>query len=177
MQGLVNLLPNGPEDGGLIVCKGGHLVSEEFHRALADEERIPAWTPEWYGFTDRGMKWLEDRGCKWEKVCAEPGDLLLWDSRTPHYNLSPKNNQARFAIYTCFMPVADASQEDLLRKKDAFERRVGTTHWPNARHTGSNVAKRDGQDDPHNRDKPVNEPKLSERAFKLTGIPYIKAQA
>ncbi|KAJ5761642.1 hypothetical protein N7533_003681 [Penicillium manginii] len=174
MQGLVNLLPNGPDDGGLIVCRGGHLLSEEFHRDMADEERIPAWTPEWYGFTERGMKWLEDRGCTWEKISAEPGDLLLWDSRTPHYNLSPKNNQPRFAIYTCFMPVADATQDDLLRKKDAFDRRVGTTHWPNAKHTGSNVAQRDGKEDPHNRDRPVNEPVLSERAFKLTGIPYIK---
>ncbi|KAJ6015937.1 hypothetical protein N7540_010528 [Penicillium herquei] len=177
MQGLVNLLPNGPDDGGLIVCRGGHLLSEQFHRDMADEERIPAWTPEWYGFTERGMKWLEDHGCKWEKVCAEPGDLLLWDSRTPHYNLSPKSTQPRFAIYTCFMPVADATQDDLLRKKDAFERRVGTTHWPNAKHTGSNIAKRDGEDDPHNRDVPVNEPVLGERAFKLTGIPYITSGA
>lgn len=173
MQGLVNLLPNGADDGGLIVCRGGHLLSEQFHREMADEERIPAWTPEWYGFTERGMKWLEDHGCKWEKICAEPGDLLLWDSRTPHYNLSPTKNQPRFAIYTCFMPVADATQEDLLRKKDAFDRRVGTTHWPNAKHTGSNIAQRDGKDDPHNRDAPVNEPVLGERAFKLTGIPYI----
>ncbi|KAJ5144558.1 hypothetical protein N7448_001950 [Penicillium atrosanguineum] len=176
MQGLVNTLPNGPEDGGLIVCRGGHLLSEQFHKEMADEERIPAWTPEWYGFTERGQKWLEDHGCTWEKVCAEPGDLLLWDSRTPHYNLSPKNDQPRFAVYTCFMPVADASQDDLLRKKDAFDRRVGTTHWPNAKHTGSNVAQRDGKEDPHNRAVPVNDPVLSERAFKLTGIPYIKDQ-
>ncbi|KAJ5481157.1 hypothetical protein N7539_007051 [Penicillium diatomitis] len=174
MQGLVNLLPNGPDDGGLIVCKGAHLLSEQFHHDNADEERIPAWTPEWFGFTDRGMKWLADHGCEWTKLTAEPGDLLVWDSRTPHYNLSPKRDQPRFAIYTCFMPVADATQEDLRRKKDAFDRRVGTTHWPNARHTGSNVAQRDGKPDPHNRDRPVNDPKLSERAFKLTGIPYIK---
>jgi hypothetical protein len=73
------------------------------------------------------------------------------------------------------MPVADATQEDLIRKKDAFERFVGTTHWPNARHTGSNVAKRDGEDDPHNRFEPRNKPVLDERTFKLTGIPYIKA--
>ncbi|KAJ6018287.1 hypothetical protein N7451_001666 [Penicillium sp. IBT 35674x] len=177
MQGLVNMLPNGPDDGGLIVCRGGHLLSKQFHHDMADEERIPAWTPEWYGFTERDMKWLEDHGCKWEKVCAEPGDLLLWDSRTPHYNLSPENSQPRFAIYTCFMPVADATQGDLLRKKDAFERRVGTTHWPNAKHTGSNIAQRDGVDDPHNRDRPVKDPVLSERAYKLTGIPYIVEQA
>ena len=44
LQGLVNLLPNGPEDGGLIVCKGAHLRSEEFHAAFEDEpDRIWAW--------------------------------------------------------------------------------------------------------------------------------------
>ncbi|KAK4954199.1 hypothetical protein LTR10_007628 [Elasticomyces elasticus] len=175
LQGLVNLLPNGPDDGGLIVCRGGHALSEEFHKEFINEPRIPAWTPEWFGFTAEGMKWLEEKGCVWEKVCAEPGDLLLWDSRTPHYNLPSKTEQPRFAIYTCFMPVSHASQEDLVRKKDAFERWVGTTHWPNARHTGSNVAKRDGVEDPHNRFEPVTKPVLSARAFKLTGIPYISA--
>ncbi|KAH4215826.1 hypothetical protein HBI70_236410 [Parastagonospora nodorum] len=175
MQGLVNLLTNGPDDGGLIVCPGGHLLSDEFHKDMADEPRIPAWTPEWFGFTESGMEWLEKKGLKWVKVCAEPGDLLLWDSRTPHYNLSPKTNQPRFAVYTCYIPVAHATQDDLVRKKDAYERWVGTTHWPNARHTGSNVAKRDGEDDPHNRHEPVNKPVMDERTFKLTGIPYIKA--
>ena len=44
LQGLVNLLPNGPDDGGLIVCKGAHLVSEEFHRVFKDEpDKIWAW--------------------------------------------------------------------------------------------------------------------------------------
>jgi hypothetical protein len=77
LQGLVNLQPNGPNDGGLIVCKGGHLKSEQFHKDMKGEERIPAWTPEWYGFTDAGMAWLKEHGCEWVKVCAEPGDLLL----------------------------------------------------------------------------------------------------
>ncbi|KAL4968217.1 uncharacterized protein BDV14DRAFT_197000 [Aspergillus stella-maris] len=177
LQGLVNLLPNGLNDGGLIVCRGGHLLSDAFHHDMKDEPRIPAWTPEWYGFTENGMKWLSDHGCEWVKVCAEPGDLLLWDSRTPHYNLSPKGETPRFAIYTCYMPVGDASQDDLERKKEAFEGWLGTTHWPNAKHTGSNVAKRDKRDCPHNRFKPVTEPALGERAFKLTGIPYLKSQA
>jgi len=186
LQGLVNLLPNGPEDGGLIVCKGAHLLSEEFHKEFANEpDRIHQWTNEWYGFTESGLKWLADKGCEWTKVCAGPGDLLLWDSRTPHYNLSPKGETPRFCVYTCYMPAADASQEDLIRKKDAFERRVGTTHWPNAQHTGSNIQKvkslehriedRGGVEDPNNRARPSKEPQLSERAYKLTGIPYIKA--
>ncbi|KAK3671650.1 hypothetical protein LTR78_008383 [Recurvomyces mirabilis] len=177
LQGLVNLLPNGPDDGGLIVCKGSHNLSEQFHKEFINEPRIPAWTPEWFGFTDAGMEWLKNKNCEWLKVCAEPGDLLVWDSRTAHYNLSSKTNQPRFAIYTCYMPVNDATQEDLIKKKGAYERWVGTTHWPNARHTGSNVAKRDGEDDPHNRFEPINKPQMNERTFKLTGIPYIKAEA
>ena len=187
LQGLVNLLPNGPNDGGLIVCKGAHLLSEEFHREFANEpDRIHQWTNEWYGYTASGLKWLADKGCEWFKVCAEPGDLLVWDSRTPHYNLSPKGETPRFCVYTCYMPVSDASQEDLIRKKDAFERRVGTTHWPNAQHMGSNTQKiksldqriedRGGVEDPHNRDRPSKYPVLSERAFKLTGIPYINTE-
>ncbi|KAI4735403.1 hypothetical protein E4T50_14086 [Aureobasidium sp. EXF-12298] len=180
LQGLVNILPNGPNDGGLIVCKGAHLFSEQFHKEVGFPEKernehIPAWNPEWYGFTDNGMKWFEEKGFEWVKVSAEPGDLLLWDSRTPHYNLSSTTDQNRFCVYTCYMPVAEASQEDLQRKKTAFDGWFGTTHWPNARVLGRNSAKRNGTLDPFNRTEPVNKPQLSERAYRLTGIPYIKA--
>lgn len=104
LQGLVNLLPNGPDDGGLIVCKGAHLLSEEFHEVFKDEERIWSWyersayppycieasniilhrTKEWYGFTDAGLQWLKDKGCEWIKLTAEPGDLLLCTYSTRH---------------------------------------------------------------------------------------------
>ncbi|KAL4812252.1 hypothetical protein BDW67DRAFT_178878 [Aspergillus spinulosporus] len=177
LQGLVNLNPCGPDDGGLIVCPGGHKISEQFHREMANEPRIPAWTPEWFGFTENGMKWLADHGLEWVKVCVEPGDLIIWDSRVPHYNLPPSGKNDRLAVYTCYMPVAEASQEDLVRKKKAFEARLGTTHWPNAVHVGTNVAMRDGKPCPKSRERPVQEPILNERTFKLTGIPYIKQQA
>jgi hypothetical protein len=170
----VNLLPCGENDRGLIACNGAHLLSEQFHEDMKDEERIPAWMPEWYGFNENGMKWLADHGCEWIKVCAEPGDLILWGSRAPHYNVPPTEMRDRMAVYTCFMPVADATQEDLKRKKDVFERKVRTTHWPNARHVGSNEVMRDGMPCPIERKGPVEELVLSERVFKLTGIPYIK---
>ena len=179
LQGLVNLQPCGPDDGGLIACKGAHLLSAQFHDEMKNEERIPQWTNEWYGFTSAGMEWLANHGCVWEKVCAEPGDLVLWDSRTPHYNKSPGNGSKRdrMCIYTCYMPVEEASQEDLVRKKGAWDRRVGTTHWPNAKFVGSNVAVRGEDLNGVVRLRPVEEPVLSERVFKLTGIPYIKSTA
>jgi len=130
-----------------------------------------------YGYTESGMKWLKDRGFTWEKICMEPGDLVVWDSRTPHYNLtpSPESTQPRFAVYTCYMPVADASQEDLIRKKGAFESMQSTTHWPNAMHVGGLKPLRDGEECPHNFATPRSgRPQLTERGYKLTGIPYIK---
>lgn len=35
MQDLVNILSSSPDDGGLIVFKGAHLLSEQFHREMA----------------------------------------------------------------------------------------------------------------------------------------------
>ncbi|KAJ5661467.1 uncharacterized protein N7477_009083 [Penicillium maclennaniae] len=43
LQGLVNLLVNGPKDGGLIVCKGAHRLSGELHEVFKDEEE-KVWT-------------------------------------------------------------------------------------------------------------------------------------
>ncbi|KAJ5605285.1 hypothetical protein N7510_010439 [Penicillium lagena] len=123
MHGLVNLLPNEPDDGGLIVCRGAHLLSEQFYREIADEEQIPAWSPE-----------------------------------------RSKNSRPQFAIYTCYLP-------------DAFDRRVGQTHWPNAKHTGSNIGQQDGKEDPHNRLAPMTEPAFNERTFRLTRISYIREES
>ncbi|KAF6840950.1 phytanoyl dioxygenase [Colletotrichum plurivorum] len=161
--------------GGLIVCRGAHLLSEEFHEPDRDEpDRVWAWTKEWYGFADAGMRWLEEEGCEWVKVDAEPGDLLLWDSRTPHYNLSPEGSRPRFCVYACYMPAAEATQEDLVRKRAAFENLQSTTHWPNAMHVGGIPVKRGGEPCPYNSGKPRREPELSAVGFRLTGIPYIQ---
>ncbi|KAL1895716.1 hypothetical protein Sste5346_005188 [Sporothrix stenoceras] len=176
MQGIINILPNGDNDGGLIVCKGAHLISEEFHEHFQnDPSPIYAWTSEWYGFKDEGLAWLKEKGCEWIKVNAEPGDLILWDSRTPHYNLSPTGTTPRFCGYACYMPAAEASQQDLLRKKMAFETTQCTTHFPNAIHVGGVPILRDGKPCPYNTAKPRQMPQLNEIGMKLTGIPYIQA--
>ena len=176
MQGIVNLLPNGDKDGGLIVCKGAHRLSEEFHAEFKNEpNKVWSWTTEWYGFTEQGMAWLKEKGCEWEKVNAEPGDLILWDSRTPHYNLSAEGTSPRIATYTCYMPVVDATQEDLIRKKAALLETKSTTHWPNALHVGGIPVLRNGEPCPYNDGKPRKPVQLSERGWQLAGVPYIAA--
>ncbi len=135
--------------------------------------------------TGRGdVSWFEERRYQWEKVCAGAGDLVVWDSRTPHYNVSGSSleSKARFAAYLCYIPVSAASQEDLRRKREAFEKRMGTIHWPDATVVRGNEtwikgvgeAGRRGVLDPMNRLRPKTEPRLGERASKLMGIPYIR---
>jgi hypothetical protein len=70
LQGLVNLIENGPDDGGLVVMRGGHKISEEYHNTFRDEERLWQWTNEWYGYKDTGIEWLKERGYEFEKVSS-----------------------------------------------------------------------------------------------------------
>ncbi len=54
VQGFVNLLPCGENDGGLVVLKAGHKISEEYHNEFRNQERGFRWTNEvgWkQGFT------------------------------------------------------------------------------------------------------------------------------
>lgn len=81
----MNLLPNGDDDGGLLVLPGAHNISVEFHEQFKDEEQLYRWTNETYFFTDAGMKWLDTKGFKWVKVNADPGDLIICESE----HLSP----------------------------------------------------------------------------------------
>jgi hypothetical protein len=77
----VNLAPNGPEDGGLMLLKGSMELYAELFAAFEDRKPERGWnTRDRHDHTDEQIQWLVDRGCTWEKICAEPGDLLLWDS-------------------------------------------------------------------------------------------------
>jgi hypothetical protein len=42
----MNLAPCGDNDGGLVVLKGGHAISKEYHDAFRQEERGFRWTNE-----------------------------------------------------------------------------------------------------------------------------------
>ncbi|BGO99598.1 hypothetical protein RTG_01865 [Rhodotorula toruloides ATCC 204091] len=180
IQGFVNLNPCGDNDGGLMVLKGGHLVSKEYHEAFKNEEQEFRWTNEMYLFKDTGLKWLEEKGLEWVKVNCGPGDLVLWDSRAPHYNVAPTGDMARFVVYTAYAPVSTATKEDLIQKKWLFENTKGHSHWPQGFQPFVEqfiAPKRNGELDPHNNWTPRQKPVLSERAFKLTGIPYLEAMS
>jgi len=174
-QGVINLSHAGPEEGSLVIYPGSQKLCEEFFTTQTDSS---TWDPkDSYLYTPTELAWFEARGCHPKKVLAEPGDLIIWDSRTIHYGAEPteKSNTIRTVIYACYTPASLASEETLKRKKDCFEKFAATTHWPH-----DNVVVRDlkakfedGEEDPRNRDEPRVRPVYTDQLLKLAGVvPY-----
>lgn len=172
VQGILCLSPSGPEDGGLVVYPGSHKLNDEFFDTQTDSK---TWMPlkDIYIFKPEEKEWFAAKGLQPHKVCADVGDLILWDSRTIHYGAEPteRSNQIRTAIYTAFTPASWATSEQLRLKKRVFELYGGTTHWPHdhiiVRPTQVLLA--DGSRDPRDRDEPLEAPELSQRLLQLAG--------
>lgn len=98
-QGIINFAPNGPQDGGLVVVQGSHRLTEQFFKRHPDVIGRKTWGPkDWFPFTAEEVTWFKNQGCHIVKVCADPGDLIIWDSRTIHYNTLPKSDQIRSIV-------------------------------------------------------------------------------
>lgn len=175
VQGIINLSPNGPDDGGLVVYPGSHKLNDLFFDSHPD---IKAWPNkrDVFLFAKDQLAWFQAHGLKPHKVCAEPGDLILWDSRTIHYGSdpTPQGSQIRSAIYATYMPVKQATPEQLAVKKEVFEQFASTTHWPYEHLVpGATHAILDGLRDPLDRDQPLEPPEMTDTLLKLAGVkPY-----
>ncbi|ORX35381.1 hypothetical protein BD324DRAFT_632596 [Kockovaella imperatae] len=147
VQGIANLYPSGPNDGGLVVVKG----SSKLHRQYFDEHgRFPFdANVDPKNVKERGMHfdykeldWYLAHGAEIIKVCANEGDFILWDSRTIHWNRSPQGDQTRFATYVAYAPRKWMTEAELETKLEVFRKRIGTGH----------VATRN-PDEKHNKDR------------------------
>lgn len=174
VQGIINLSPAGPEDGSLVVFPRSNTLIERFFDAQTDPF---TWEKkDWRLFDEAEMKWFtgSTHGLTPVKVLAEPGDLILWDSRTIHWGGEPSTNSdtIRTVIYASYSPAKLASEEALREKKKAFESYRATTHWAH-----DNIVLRDpvvylpdGTVDPRNRIKPLEEAEHTDKLLRLAGI-------
>ncbi|RAK86784.1 MFS transporter [Aspergillus costaricaensis CBS 115574] len=165
VQGIVNLSNAGPDDGGLIVMKGSAALFDQFF----EENPVTGPTPwrtakhkDFHPFSDKDLDWYRERGCELIKVCAEPGDLILWDSRQMHWAQFGTSDLVRTIVYATYTPAAWMSEEDREKKKELFEAYETTTHWPhtNLYTHGKATVKVDGEEvvDPLERDEPLTKP-------------------
>lgn len=130
IQGLVNMVDVSPETGTLLVKDGSHASHEDFFEnatMLTKEQKQQ--TKDFYMFQDEERDYFH----KFEnKVLSAPaGSLFLWDSRCAHQNLLPGNTDKwRHVVYTCYQPRSLATEKDLALKREAYNERRVTTHWP-----------------------------------------------
>lgn len=175
-QGLIALTPSRKNDGGLVVVKGSHKHLKRFFEETGGfREEQDSGERNFYRYTQSDLEWfLKQPGCEIIKVETTPGSLVLWESRTIHWNSSPTADQTRVAIYVCMAPASFATPEVLEQKKAAFENFTSTTHWPHfAILTGTKIPERDGKPDVCHRMTPINKPLVTDQIRKLAGVlPY-----
>jgi len=165
IQGLLNLLPNGPEDGGLMVMKGSANLFKQYFEERAKTHPGEKWmTRDGYPFKQEELQWFFDRGCEWVKPEMEPGDFVVWDSREIHYGAAPLRDNKRFAIYICYKPAAYMTEEQRQTKVEAFNRGYCTSHEP------TDFIIKDDQEADWNILFPYGKPVLSEQGQKYVGI-------
>jgi len=141
IQGLVTLCRANENTGGLVVIPQSHKQHSAMCQRLATPEQgdfvtIAGGDPILAGVTAR-------------LVCAEPGDLILWDSRTVHCNTpaltalanvdaaaaecaEPDGGWAliRQVGYVCMTPKAMATPQILEDRCEGFVTNVSCSHWP-----------------------------------------------
>jgi hypothetical protein len=128
-QGVVALSHSDARTGGTQLVPGSHRHFAALSRRCgADADGIDgAW--EFFAVGD-------DDYVFWQ--CAptvqpslNPGDLLLWDSRTVHRVAAPEcSASARMVAYVCMTPRSFASADVLAKRRLAFQTGIATTHWP-----------------------------------------------
>lgn len=163
----MNLLPNGPDDGGIMVMEGSSKYYRELWKHF-DHKRGPnGWNRHEQEFLDEDIcKWIESKGCKWIKVCCEPGDLILWDSQTVHYGAMPSSTNDIFAAYVCYKPAIYVSEEARKLRADAFEKKLCTAHDPAIMRSFRVYP----PDDHHSLQAAKTRPVLSKRDRQLAGL-------
>ncbi|GAA5996608.1 uncharacterized protein JCM10292_003085 [Rhodotorula paludigena] len=177
LQGIVNLNYNNEDDGGLMVMENSNRMTNRFFVETGRTD-TRSWGPvDWAGFNPDEEEWFFERGCKWVKVCAKPGDLILWDSRCIHMNCTPTGETDRTIAYVCMAPAKLLSEADRKKRVEAFEQYRGTTHVPfgSIFSRAHEPVKRQetGLPDPLDTGVPRNLPEVNDTVLKLVGaLPY-----
>ena len=141
VQGLVQLTPANEYTGGFCVIPGSHKGHEAFSRRhpsahlQGDFLIVPDGDP------------LLSQASGFHLLRADPGDLILWDSRTIHCNGPaihppesapssahvPKADELlRLVGYVCCTPASWCTTQVQQKRAQAAIEKTTSTHWPHA---------------------------------------------
>jgi len=141
MIGMVPLHKVTAQTGGLEVVPFSHLpdAKEAYKKKYPNKKCAGDWCTLTSGC---------ELGCKRMLVLANPGDLILWDSRTIHggkvgtgvfkrKNKRKKADLARLSVTVCMTQKSRASKEVLIRRRTGFKKGECFNHTPHEAGTSS----------------------------------------
>jgi len=115
-------------DATLSVYKGSHVFHEEFAEKFGITSK-----DNWHKLTEEQEAFYAER-CEVVNVVSPEGSLVLWDSRTIHCGIEPRKGRSspkfRAVTYLCYMERRLATAADLKKKREAFEGKRTTSHYP-----------------------------------------------
>lgn len=123
-------------DGGFYCIPKSHLKFEEFAARL---EAIDAILDREVRKQARAVvldELMSDPSCV-RHITAKRGSLILWDSRTVHWNQHASADRpsctppkVRMVGYLCYVPKSRMTEKCRARREEAFTTRTATTHYP-----------------------------------------------
>eukprot|EP01116_Phalansterium_solitarium_P004776 TRINITY_DN158_c0_g1_i2.p1 TRINITY_DN158_c0_g1~~TRINITY_DN158_c0_g1_i2.p1 ORF type:complete len:356 (+),score=38.99 TRINITY_DN158_c0_g1_i2:115-1182(+) len=135
-QGLLNIYPSGESDGGLALWPRSQKAFEKYwdHADTISEidySLLPKHHPIW-------QTEIQELGLSPVKLCMEPGDFVVWDSRTIHCNTPSHRSTTerpwrldRLVSYICMTPAKLMHDPDVIEQRiQAHFRGITCNHWP-----------------------------------------------
>lgn len=111
-------------DGGFYCIPKSHLLFDQFAPKLEslEGEELIQFKNEYFANLPK------------QQITAPRGSLILWDSRTVHWNQHPDKNRSspkvRMVGFLCYVPKSRLTEEGKLLRIEAFEKGVSTGHNP-----------------------------------------------
>lgn len=131
VQGVVNLLPMSEATGGNVLIPGSHKLHHRIPELYTERlGKIPKAIDHFrFPPDDTMLQSMPAIMCH-----MEPGDLLLFDSRTIHCSSPGRDARkipqlTRAASLQCMLPRSRSPPEVIARRKDAVKRNESTTNW------------------------------------------------
>lgn len=122
IQGFVSLTSN--KHTSFVAYDKSHLLHEPYFK-----ERNETHSRRWNLIDKDYMSSLK----KSRRVIeVNPGDLVLWDSRTFHENQYGNICEERLVQYVCYLPKNDPknTESQMEKRKHYFYKKRTTSHWP-----------------------------------------------
>jgi len=140
VQGFLNFYPAGIHDGGLVIIPKSHTIFNEIFKNRPHLKK----RGDWISLINDKSLWeheIPKAGLKAMKVCAEPGDFVLWDSRTIHCNAPADTEREiptdgtflpprRLVTYVCMTPRERLTHEAQVKRVRCYMNGESTSHWP-----------------------------------------------